>query len=348
MRFLDRVRDYSRKQQFLVFGMAGAKMMSAYSLRLEDTVIELDDVSWKQLAVYLGFSVKSLEKASDSLKMATFDHFMEERDNSEVLVQFYDGQAEKFYRTDHPLLPVEEILFSLSSLDHEEFGNIEEFEVTSWLTRYDQIQVDIISNIASAGWTSRRYALRCGVRMKVSLDTKSSSYLETLLEFTPRNPKKDPFYVAVPLAEKMGRMAAKGETKSDLMEKFSEALLQALQCASELSGGGLQELGKGPISEAEPKIKTMLEDSKVPVSIQPKIERRITEEYTQFSRDDRLSELGAILIVGEQSPHLGKSRTKVEQYLGSLIAMGGDQVLVCGCCEQRLPTNKIKEKNNGL
>lgn len=348
MRFLDRVRDYSQKQQFQVFGMAGAKMMSAHSLQLEDTVVELDDVSWKQLAVHLGFSVKSLDKASDSLKMNTFDYFLGECDSSEVIVQFHDGQVEKFYRTDHPLLPVESILFSILFLNHEELGDVEEFEVTSWLTQYDQIQVDVVSNISPAGWTSRGFSLRCGVRMKISLDTKSSSYVETLLEFTPMNPEKTPFYVAVPLAEKRGRIAAKGETRNNLMEKFSEVFLHALQFSSELSGGVLQELWKGPVSEAGPKIKTMLEDSKIPASIQPRIERRIVEEYTEFSQDDRMSELGAILTVGEQTPFLGKSKTKVEQYLGSLIAMGGDQVVVCGCCEQRLPTDKIKEKNNGL
>lgn len=348
MRFLDRVRDYSRKQQFLVFGMAGAKMMSAYSLRLEDTVIELDDVSWKQLAVYLGFSVKSLEKASDSLKMATFDHFMEEHDNSEVLVQFYDGQAEKFYRTDHPLLPVEEILFSLSFLDHEEFGNIEEFEVTSWLTRYDQIQVDIISDIISdiapAGWTSRGYTLRCGVRMKVSLDTKSSSYLETLLEFTPRNPKKAPFYVAVPLTENMGRVAAKGETKSDLVEKFSKAMETALSQAVEWKERGLEALDKAPMSQSGPKIDTMMEESKIPARVRSRIRERISEERPDFREEGRLSELEAILILGEQSSSLEKSKAKMEHYLGSLLAMGGNQVIVCGCCGQRLPEDSMEDQ----
>lgn len=348
MRFIDRVGDYSQKQEFSVLSMAGAKMMSAYSVRLEDTVIDLDDVSWKQLATYLGFSVKSLERASDSLKMATFDHFLEELDNTEVLVQFYDGQAEKFYRTDHPLLPVKDILSSLSNLDHERFGEAEGFKVTGWLTQYDKIMVDIISETTPDGWANVHYFLRCGVRMRISLDTKSSSYLETLLEFTPEDSKKNPFYVAVPLAEKIGRITAKGETRDNLVERFSDVFLQALDCAHELNRWGLTELRRGPISEAIPKIDTMLEDSKVPASVRPKIKSRISEEHYDFSRDDWLSELGAILVVGEQSPHLGKSKARVEQYLGSLIAMGGDHVMVCGCCEQRLPNDDTKENNNGL
>lgn len=323
-------------------------MISPHVLKIGEETIRLDDVAWKQFANFLGFSVKSLEKASDELKMATFNHFIEQNETSDAVVQKYRGQAEKFYRADRPILPVSEILQSVLEVGSYELGELGDFEVIEWRNSYDKMVIDTLSDNSPIEWMNIGYSLRCGVRLIINVDGKSSSYVETLLQLKSKSPKSEPFYLSIPLPEKRGKIISKGRVSENIVEQFHYAAGDALLYSIDLSNSDLQALWCEPMSDTEPKIDSVLEGAKIPKTVQPKVKARIRDEYLDFTKTDRLSELEAILVMGEQSVSLGKSRMKMERHLGELVAMGGDQVIVCGCCEQRLPQEKIEENQHGV
>lgn len=344
MRFLEWSERFSKNTEFTYHGLDGARMTSPYTVEIEGESFVLDDLAWKDFGRFLGFSVKSLEKATDKLKMATFNDFLEQFDNADVVIQTRDGVAERFYRPDHPILPAGGVVLVLSSISNKDLGCVEDFLVSKVSSGPGMVRFDLVSDKEVRGWSDKNYSLRCGARVELSFDTKTSSKVETLLEFTPVYSGGEPFFISVPLPGKGERVSAKGLTRNEIYDSFQEAMETALSQAVEWKERGLEALGKAPMSQSGPKIDTMMEESKIPARVRSRIRERISEERPDFREEGRLSELEAILMLGEQSSSLEKSKAKVEHYLGSLLAMGGDQVIVCGCCGQRLPEDSMEDQ----
>lgn len=344
MRFLDWAEDFAKKSEFTYHGLGGARMTTPHTVEIEGVEFSLDDLAWKDLGRFLGFSVKGLEKASDSLKVATFNDFLEQFDNADVVIHSFGGEVERFYRPDHPLLPVGNVLLVLTSIFNRSLGFTENFVVTKVSPGDGVIIVDVLSPEKIQGWEDKNYSLRGGARVELSFDTKRSSRVETLLEFSPSYSNEDPFYISVPLPENGSRVSAKGLTKNEIFDSFQVAMEGALHAATDWGSEGLRLLQSRPMSQSGPKIDTMMEESKIPARVRSRIRERISEERPDFREKGRLSELEAILMLGKQSSSLGKSKAKVEHYLGCLLAKGGDQVIVCGCCGQRLPEDSMEDQ----
>ena len=93
------------------------------------------------------------------------------------------------------------------------------------------------------------------------------------------------------------------------------------------------------MSEAEPKVDSVLEEAGVPKTVRSKIKDRIYEARPDFFRKLEVSEMEAVVAIGEQTPSLGKTKMKLERFLGELINQGGERETSCEMCAQRLPND---------
>ena len=322
-------------------------MSSAHTLEAEGHDLYLDEVARKNFAKFLGFSATSIEKASDELQVEMFNYFIEKHSMSEVVIHFYGNQGYvfdrgvvDFYRADRELFPIHDTLDSVADVHTQELQRVGDYEVVAHSSDGTKTTVDIISPVELQSWSDQRYNLRVGVRLIVDVDTARSSYVESLLEFTPKSetgPSR--FFIPVPLKSLAGKVSSKGRSAEEVVDVFTEAVGNACLVSENLAAHDLAQLYDGPMSEPEPKIDAILEGAGIPKSTQTKIKNRVWEDYLHFFSEREVSELTAIIMVGEQSPLLGKSRRKVESHLGDLIAHGGEHVETCEYCTQRLPNN---------
>ena len=339
MRFDKAVETYSPNIKFITLGLEEAEMASTHVLRVGEDEYRLDDISWKSFADLLGFSIRGLEKASDELKMEVFDYFINENRESEVVLQTANGHPVFFYRADKPLLPIQDILQKIISVSSSYLGHVGGFEVASWLDNNNKLVIDLISSGHDPAWDDKDLKMRAGVRLIINIDTKSTSYVESLLQITPKLADSEPFYISSPVKNLSGKVSAKGYTREEMVDLFSTAVESAIFQAEGHLIDDIPALWSGPMSESEPKVDSVLEEAGVPKTVRPKIKDRIGEARPDFFHKLEVSEMEAVVAIGEQTPSLGKTKMKLERFLGELINQGGEQETSCEMCAQRLPND---------
>lgn len=334
MKFHEKVGELERDLRTVRYPLEGAYMTSPGTLKLNNSVLELDDVSSKQLATFLGFSFRSLEKASDELKVTTFNYYLEEASEGSVEVQFYRGQPERFYRTDRPTLPTLEILKSLSE-------EVSDYDVVGWSRGYDKIVVDLVAPVTRRSFNEFETTFHSypGVRVTLNFDTSSSSSIERLVQtYPPLRGESYGFLASFDLQ----KVRPKGKTVEELVSEVGEITIPLVSTSGLLDTlQYLSSLESKPVSETLPKIDVMLEGIGVAKGSQKKMSERLKEEHIWITTSDFVGELEAFLMIGLQAPTLTKSKFKAERYLGELLLRGGDTVRLCQCCTQRLPLDQL-------
>ena len=341
MQFKSMLESLQSQYRFEVLSLDGAEMVTGSLLKIDGKTLDLDEVSWKRFATFLGFSVKTLERGSEDLKKNTFNYYLESGQGGDVVVQYYGDEIESFYRTDHPLVPVLDSLESIGGVLDYSGEPLSHYKVSSQRRGYSDTVVDLVKGQRLWGFETSGvgYQVHLGVRVTINFDPEVSSQVEGLLEFvSPENT----FKMCIELPNK-GKVRPKGKTQSEIVDSFVEVASGWVKEIDQTLGMlyTLEEV----LSETDPKLNVMVTEMGVSRTVQNRVMERLYVENPWLKEKASVSEIEAIVALGVFVRGLVSSANKVERYLGSLFSQGGDRVVVCKCCGQRV--TQTQEKNNG-